>query len=81
MDFAFDPPDVLAGEGGSLAVTNNGETSHTFTMDDGSIDEELAPGESVDVVIGEAGGFHCENPPLDDGDRRDGVGPGLARSS
>lgn len=60
VDFAFDPPDVLAGEGGALTVTNNGETSHTFTMDDGSQDEELAPGESVDVVIGEAGGFHCE---------------------
>jgi len=59
VDFAFDPPDVLAGEGGALTVTNNGETSHTFTMDDGSIDEELAPGDSVDVVIGDAGGFHC----------------------
>ena len=31
VDFAFDPPDVLAGEGGALTVTNNGETSHTFT--------------------------------------------------
>ncbi|HYJ59835.1 MAG TPA: cupredoxin domain-containing protein [Actinomycetota bacterium] len=60
VDFAFEPPDVLAGEDGTLTITNEGDTDHTFTMDDGSIDEDLAPGATVDVVIGETGGFHCE---------------------
>ncbi len=60
VDFSFDPAAVTAGPGGALAVTNDGGTTHTFTMDDGSIDQELAPGESVDVVVGTEGGFHCE---------------------
>ena len=60
VDFAFEPPDVLAGEDGTLTITNEGDSTHTFTMDDGSIDEELEPGATVDVVIGDAGGFHCE---------------------
>jgi plastocyanin len=60
VDFAFQPSAVLAGAGGSLTITNEGSTTHTFTMDDDSIDEELEPGATVEVTIGEAGGFHCE---------------------
>ena len=53
---------------------NEGGTDHTFTMDDGSIDEELAPGATVDVMIAEAGAFHCDDPPVDD---RDGASAGV----
>jgi len=61
VDFEFQPADVTPGSDGVLRVVNEGSTTHTFTMDDGSIDEELAPGDSVEVVVGlEGGGFHCE---------------------
>jgi plastocyanin len=29
-------------------------------MDDGSIDEQVGPGETVEVTVGVAGAFHCE---------------------
>jgi plastocyanin len=60
VDFAFEPSAVQAGPEGALTVTNTGDVTHTFTMDDGSIDQELEPGQSVDVIIGTAGAFHCE---------------------
>ncbi len=46
-------------EGGTLEFTNEDGFAHTFTMDDGSVDEEVAGGESATVTISTAGPFHC----------------------
>lgn len=60
--FAFDPPTVVvSGFPTEIAVTNNDETSHTFTLDDESVDLELGAGESgtVTVDVTEDTGFFC----------------------
>jgi len=56
---AFSPSSVVAGEGGALTVTNEDGISHTFTMDDGSVDEAISGGASVSVTVTAAGPFHC----------------------
>ena len=62
-DLAFEPSEVTVAPGETeVAITNADSTAHTFTLDDGSIDEEIAAGESVTVPvdIDETTGFHCE---------------------
>jgi plastocyanin len=52
-DFYFEPT-VLMGEAGqttSIELENEGEQTHTFTLDDGSVDEELQPGDKVEVDV------------------------------
>lgn len=56
----FTPGDVVTASGGALTVVNDDGIGHTFTMDDGSVDESLAGGATVDVTIAEGGAFHCE---------------------
>ena len=58
--FAFEPATVTLTEGDSLTIRNEDTASHTFTMDDGSIDESLASGDQVEVTPSAAGAFHCE---------------------
>ena len=60
VGLAFEPSRVTVPEGGELTVTNSASVAHTFTLDDGSVDERLEPGDSVTVTIPQAGGFHCE---------------------
>lgn len=60
--FAFDPPTVVvSGFPTEIAVTNNDSTSHTFTLDDESVDLALGAGESgtVTVDVTEDTGFFC----------------------
>jgi plastocyanin len=61
VDFAFSPTDLSVTEGQSITVTNNGSTSHSFTTDDGAIDETIGEGETVDITLTgvTSGGFHC----------------------
>ena len=61
VDFAFSPTDLSVTEGQSITVTNNGATSHSFTTDDGAIDETIGEGETVDITLTgvTSGGFHC----------------------
>ncbi|HEX5950078.1 MAG TPA: cupredoxin domain-containing protein, partial [Actinomycetota bacterium] len=63
QDFAFSPSslDVSAGEV-TLTVTNEDSAEHTFTLDDGSSDTDLPPGETVEVTLDLSStvGFHCE---------------------
>lgn len=61
VDFGFSPTDLSVTEGQTITVTNIGETSHTFTTDDGAVDETVGPGESVDITLTgvASGGFHC----------------------
>jgi plastocyanin len=59
-EFKFD--DVTAAAGGTLAVKNESGAGHTITADDGSFDETLPNGETVDVQVPDEPGeypFHC----------------------
>jgi plastocyanin len=65
VDFAFNPPTLTAGAGEevTVTVTNDGEATPTYTLDPGSVDQEVAAGETVEVSFtfpDESGGFHCE---------------------
>jgi plastocyanin len=60
---AFDPTTVPVSAGGdSITIINEDGISHTFTLDDGSIDEPLAGGATVtvDVDVSADAPFHCE---------------------
>jgi len=57
---AWNPSDVTTGPGGLLTVTNEDSTTHTFTMDDGSVDEDVPAGQTIQVTITTAGPFHCK---------------------
>ena len=62
-NFAFDPSsvDVSAGKV-TLTVTNNDTTTHTFTLDDGSSDTELPPGQTQTITLDltKTVGWHCK---------------------
>jgi plastocyanin len=59
--FAFDPASLTVSGETTLTITNNDTAAHTFTLDDDSVDQEIAAGESVDVTVNvsETTGFHC----------------------
>jgi plastocyanin len=61
VDFGFSPADLSVTDGQTITVMNIGENSHTFTTDDGAVDETIGAGETVDITLtGVAtGGFHC----------------------
>jgi plastocyanin len=61
-DFAFDPSTLSVSAGDTLTITNQDAAAHTFTTDDGAIDQEVGAGETVDVTLEgvASGGFHCE---------------------
>ena len=62
VDFSFSPSNLRVSEGDTITVANIGESSHTFTTDDGAIDETVGPGEEIEVPIEGVStqGFHCE---------------------
>lgn len=61
IDFGFSPTDLTVSEGDTITVANIGEVSHTFTTEDGSVDETVGPGDEVEVPLEgvSSGGFHC----------------------
>ena len=61
VDFSFSPADLTVSDGDTITVLNIGDTSHTFTTEDEAIDEEIGPGDEVEVPIeGVASqGFFC----------------------
>lgn len=62
-NFEFDPAtvDVASGQT-TITVTNEGSVEHSFTMDDGSVSQDIEPGESVSVTVNVSAdaGFHCK---------------------
>jgi len=61
VDFAFSPTELSVTEGQTISINNTGDVAHTFTTDDGVIDQTISPGETVDVTLTgvASGGFHC----------------------
>jgi plastocyanin len=58
-DFEFAPSTVTIPSGGTIEVTNEGGATHSFTMDDDSVTEDIDPGATVTVTVPTAGAFHC----------------------
>ena len=62
IDNEFQPSDLTVASGSTLTVTNDGQAPHTFTTEDGSIDQQVDAGteSSVDITL-DAGDyeFHC----------------------
>jgi plastocyanin len=59
--FAFDPDTITVSGPTEVTITNQDSATHTFTLDDGSVDETVEPGatETVTVDVSAATGFHC----------------------
>ena len=59
--FAFDPDTITVSGPTEVTITNNDSATHTFTLDDGSVDETIEPGatETVTVDVAASTGFHC----------------------
>jgi plastocyanin len=60
--FAFDPDTITVSGPTEVTITNTDSTTHTFTLDDGSVDETIEPGatETVTVDVSASTGFHCK---------------------
>ena len=54
VDFAFEPTTVTAPVGGTIELVNEGDTVHSFTVDDAGIDVDADGGESATVDVGDA---------------------------
>ena len=50
-DFAFDPDTISVSGPTEITITNEDSAAHTFTLDDGSVDQEIAGGESATVTL------------------------------
>ena len=61
VSFAFSPTELSVTEGQTITITNTADIAHTFTTDDGAIDQTVSPGKTVDVTLTgvTSGGFHC----------------------
>jgi plastocyanin len=51
LDNEFQPTDPAVEADSTLNLVNQGEAAHTFTTDDGSIDEQVAPGADASVTV------------------------------
>lgn len=61
--FAFTPNSVNVSAGQvTLTVTNKDNVEHTFTLDDGSSDTNLPPGQTVTITLNltKTVGWHCK---------------------
>ena len=62
-DFEFVPATLaVAGGSSTVTITNSGTVVHSFTLDDGSVSQDIAPGasETVTVNLTADAGFHCK---------------------
>src|SRR4029450_8936162 len=59
--FAFDPDTITVSGPAEVTVTNDDSTTHTFTLDDGSVDETVEPGKTGTGAgdVSASTGFHC----------------------
>lgn len=62
-NFAFTPTTLTVPSGTStITVTNTGSVPHSFTLNDGSVDQTVQPGQTVTVTVNLSGdaAFHCK---------------------
>jgi plastocyanin len=61
VSFAFSPTELSVTEGQTITITNTADIAHTFTTDDGAIDETVSAGETEEIKLDgvTSGGFHC----------------------
>lgn len=62
-DLAFEPSTLTVASGATtITVTNSDTVTHTFTLDDDTVNETIDPGQSVDVTVDltASTGFHCD---------------------
>jgi plastocyanin len=59
--FAFDPNTITVSGPTEVTITNDDDTTHTFTLDDDSVDETIEAGATatVTVDVSQTTGFHC----------------------
>lgn len=59
--FAFDPSTITVSGPTEVTITNDDDTTHTFTLDDDSVDETIDAGATatVTVDVSQTTGFHC----------------------
>ena len=67
-NFAFDPNALTLPSGKvTLSVTNDDSALHSFTLDDGSVSQDIQPGttEQVTITVPASGtlGWHCKYHP------------------
>ena len=66
MDFAYSPTALTAKAGTvDVTITNSGSHLHSFTLDDGSVSQDIAPGTTQTVTLNLTGSvaFHCQYHP------------------
>jgi plastocyanin len=63
--FAFSPSTLEISGPTEVTITNNDSTTHTFTLDDESVDETVSAGASVTVTLdlSESTGYFCRPHP------------------
>jgi plastocyanin len=62
-DFEFDPGSLTVASGETtITVTNDGAVEHNFSLDDGSVSQDIEPGESATVTVNVSADapFHCK---------------------
>ena len=59
--FAFDPNTITVSGPTEVTITNDDDITHTFTLDDDSVDETIDAGATatVTVDVSQTTGFHC----------------------
>lgn len=66
QDFAYSPTALTATAGAvEVKITNNGSHLHSFTLDDGSVSQDIPPGTTQTVTLNLTGSvaFHCQYHP------------------
>jgi plastocyanin len=64
-DLAFEPSTLPIAAGSTeITITNADTTNHTFTLDDGAVDQPVDAGQTEKVTVeaesGQTVGYHCE---------------------
>jgi plastocyanin len=65
-DFAFTPTTLDVPTGSvRITVTNSGPSKHNFTMDDGSVSQDILPGQTKTITVNltATATFHCKYHP------------------
>jgi len=60
-NFAFNPSELTVSAGTTVTWTNNQQVTHTITFDDGSLNQQIASGATVQKTFSTAGTYtyHC----------------------